>query len=690
MHYRLILSALLIAGLAHGQSNTRFLQVTKWQGTYNYKISMKGSQAGTSYTVDGEITGTFVVEQDPARPLRWTGNIISETGSFKLQSSSQDGCAVTDSFTGAPPLKNTTKEKDVLVNFYPEVWTMHLYRSNIPGAYSRNWCGAPLDMNVNQPLPVDTPEKAYPASGLAINESFTAISGNVSSVMANASVSLQILTWQGNVKLQPDGLEEYTLDVESGAYDSWRPTATPAAPWDGDPIDLSATLRLKSGGTPKATVDRFVWELVDTSSEPGISINFPSRASDRDLDMVFQPLEGQTPADDRLQKVTADSPPGLSNSARVVPRDWGGWSTLRVTAYVHNGPTVVGEYKGSGAKDVRLPKRASGSFTAEAWKKANGVTASDQSDEDSTPNGDGAAGDGLTLYEEYRGYYENGKHKEGNPKVKDYFLRNETGATGEGGAILFAIITDLAVHYRLAPAEFDTASRVINANYSASPHVVDQHGVWMKYAAFDGYAQAVSDGSGPSTPKHIQFVGLPAAGIRARKTAGATIDYASVTVAHELLHTVNVYHHGDNDQEVTWSISGGNLIETSDSGAMPIRVFKESGQDDTPGWIAYMGNRNLTEMPQYVGQSAGQHSGVENCVMRYDIAGAYPGKADSKIRYIPKPGEIPGVRLCSSSSGDGVNAPQHAPQPRYFNARAGRGGCKNQILVNDRITAPRR
>ena len=42
------------------------------------------------------------------------------------------------------------------------------------------------------------------------------------------------------------------------------------------------------------------------------------------------------------------------------------------------------------------------------------------------------------------------------------------------------------------------------------------------------------------------------------------------------------------------------------------------------------------------------------------------------------------TKLCTSGAGTGVNDASHKPQPRYGDAAAGRGNCRDQIRVSDK------
>ena len=79
---------------------------------------------------------------------------------------------------------------------------------------------------------------------------------------------------------------------------------------------------------------------------------------------------------------------------------------------------IVGYLDGDPSQtEVRLPMRSASSFIADSWKKSHGVNGvSDNADNETDPKGDGNPGDGLTLYEEYRGFIEDGQHIEGDPK----------------------------------------------------------------------------------------------------------------------------------------------------------------------------------------------------------------------------------------------------------------------------------
>jgi hypothetical protein len=92
-----------------------------------------------------------------------------------------------------------------------------------------------------------------------------------------------------------------------------------------------------------------------------------------------------------------------------------------------------------------------------------------------------------------------------------------------------------------------------------------------------------------------------------------------------------------------------------------------------------------------LGSKHGQHSGVEDCLMRYDIANTYVHKDRADGRYTIRGSETVGTALCGQATGTGVNQPERStPQPRYFDAAGSRGNCRVQVVVNDAAPAPKR
>ncbi len=514
--------------------------------------------------------------------------------------------------------------------------------------------------------------------------------------------------------LRPNRLSQYDVQVEIEGYQDWMPKAMPNGKTPGNKLVVRATLTDDKGNPAGQDAKKFIFELTGTSSEPGVAMNWPSReTAGTDLDLRMLPGdENQELAikDDKGQYAETKKD-GDSAAAVISSFDWGGHTFLHVTAVMADGEEVEGHLKGNGESAIPVPRREKGSDIASKWKEDNGVTGQADSDdqEDKPPSTawecHGHKGDGLTLYEEYRGFYARkddgteGGHFRGDPNRKDYFIVNTLkGAAkgdGEQGIGLFQMESRLNVHSKLS--EDEVSDRVINFNHGDAAHEVDQHAVIIKSdPAITSYAIARG---GPGTPGKISEVAVGTGfhpddwNVVTRGKAKILTKTFPAMIAHELLHAANVWHHGDRDKGlvrweahkygryfVVWETAVD--VDTGEEDGAPsiVTVLAENGRQLNPE--LFKNPRNL-----WVGSQYGQHSGVEDCLMRYDIATAYdPDYPAGNTRYlIAGEKEMTGIELCRAVKGTGVNASSHQPRPRYGDADRlnDRGNCQTHICVND-------
>jgi hypothetical protein len=327
----------------------------------------------------------------------------------------------------------------------------------------------------------------------------------------------------------------------------------------------------------------------------------------------------------------------------------------------------------------------------------------DNSDDDNFPVGDKHNGDGLTLYEEYRGYVHRDEWSDLNPNVKDFFVINNIAGYGVEGIRAAEDASKLKIHELDFKGEHN-GFRVVNFN-SQYAHRVDQHATLLEQGSRREYSEAVGSGFGRDnimgTPKDFDFVSM----------AGGPGEALPVEdIPHELFHTCNTYHHGEHDLRAAWTVKTGidgrlNIypatLVKNDDGTVTydtsivdsrIKLFLESNPDveiDNPRVLL-----QSKGMQVRIGMPHGQNSGNETCHMRYNNAMVYP-KGDSTteffwvwgadLNYTPQ-------LLCTAPDGYAFNHANHKPQPRFFEADTGclRGDCAGQLLVNDAINAPRR
>jgi hypothetical protein len=391
--------------------------------------------------------------------------------------------------------------------------------------------------------------------------------------------------------------------------------------------------------------------LHDVSTEKGICLNkgrssnpdlwFPRQAGfrvsdDQTVDVLCEPqiLAAPNPAHKHYRKARTRQ---AVTEATVTVRseDFGSWGWIEATAAgcVQIPPREAGAAVAcpagqccQGSNRVKLPRDDNGNNIADVAPQDDGGAAAD-TDGDTVPPGDGEDGDGLSNYEEYRGFMVlNGAveaHIRTNITDKDLFIYDDAGAgIGHYG------ISGFTIHFVRRDHLGGGSRRVINFNRGFATQGV-QHGLRLYHDNLGGDL-GYCFGTGPGPPKTATRVVVdPAAHV------GTPYDIAN-TRAHELGHGTNVRHHGEDD------------------------VF------DDP----VSGRRRINPR-------GGLTSGNFTCLMRYDNYARYwRWSAQRDYRY-PRP-EAPGVTFCASKLGTGPNR-----RPNNRNNRATLGNCRRQLRVND-------
>ncbi len=519
------------------------------------------------------------------------------------------------------------------------------------------------------------------------------------------------------------------LVVELDGYDTWLPEAGADEQTRGNSLTVRAKLQNSDGTPTTRTASRVTFQLVEgtVSRDPGVALNYPSKdiaTEDYDLRFEYELNDLVTISDDGQEAVIEGGSIAYA-AVELSSFDWGAYGALKVTAEVERGQTLLGKLLSTGDTEILIPKRTPGSFIADYWKQTNDAAGlPDDDDSDPEPVGDQHEGDGLSLYEEYRGFIENGEHFRSEPRRKDFFIRDTIGGRTKAGIAMFARGTGaggeagLHVHHEFLESEWDE-SNVINFN-GRTHRYVDQHGIYIIPGSQEFVSSVVSNNKMPGLPRNIRWLELSQSwmqGLQIWSDEAVNVnsnDYFDSTTAHELGHTVNVWHHGEHDVQAAWTIkrdeSGVPLRDTdgfpviteirlSNGGPGvwgPVEIRLESGARVAPRRIQRDGHMQLT-----LGMEQGQHSGDVSCVMRYINAAAYPLSNESNVRYLIRDnladgqgfGERPGQSFCASHVGTEVNDPgRTSPKPRYGNAHQiapngpkERGRCLHRVCVNDRL-----
>ncbi|MFI5133714.1 MAG: hypothetical protein ACHQEB_05230 [Chitinophagales bacterium] len=440
-------------------------------------------------------------------------------------------------------------------------------------------------------------------------------------------------------------------------------------PEEDNNVEMKSELMYKDGDWKPALAHMcriHFFELLDVSTEKGVCLNspVPKDAYDcRDLKLknedkheAFDDKKAAGKCDQKEMYLQARTQrPEKEYTLKVYSLDFGSYGFLRSFANVNKGgrDSIRGEKPvyisiPVKASDVRHPQgrpkktvygddRVTIPFDIDenhiadnGWTTAGGVAVPDPRnnnvDEDDKPTGDKFKGDGLTTYEEYRGFKVSTKkgdiHIRTNYEVKDVFVRNENNLD----IGLYTSLSELDVHEISEPQYIDDNKRVINFNFNKATHLVDQMGLHLvdkgSSAALLGIA--FSRTGQPTIPNWETEIRIYTTNIKSlckRLKLDENKKLAAV-VAHELLHGNNVCHHGEGDPDVEKAF---DLVH-------------------------------------------GLRSGNIDCVMRYDNIGIALSKNPEAI----------GSILCESAAGTGYNANgQH-----FQDAARNRGNCKGQIRIS--------
>jgi len=508
------------------------------------------------------------------------------------------------------------------------------------------------------------------------------------------------LSWN----IEPAQRVEVVVSLEP-SYQDWVPEAdlkNQRNEFEGNNIKITAELLTACATGPVLAPDKFRFELVKVSREPGVCMNYPpSGNANTKPDLRFNerlnPANKFTLLNEGTVLETLPGNTATKVTASLSAYDFGAYATLKVTALV-GGVTNVGYLKADPARptNILLPKRQEPSKIADAWKDQHQVRdLADEDDSDNTPVGDKHKGDGFSLYEEYRGFAENQKHIRTDPEVKDLFVRDQIGGAGVKEQIIkFSRTSEIDVHHKLRPGEMAVDARM-NFNHGYA-YLHDQHGLYVRGRQEQtGISEAVTKAgfdtnlvSTPGTTSRIELDPVEI-GLDLRNVNNVRIfrELAVDSLAHELGHGCSVYHHGDSDEPVLllrqFNPDGSSFLIATDGNRA--RVVFEDGVSAVGLSYTKVGTNQVLVLN--TGERQGQHSGNMDCIMRYHVADTFPSQFDPQhlfYRFNPEDQDSRTL-FCESAAGTKANAssPGKPSWPRFGDAAEKRGDCKHQLCVND-------
>lgn len=180
------------------------------------------------------------------------------------------------------------------------------------------------------------------------------------------------------------------------------------------------------GNDEKCVAEEIKFNFLDVSKEKGRYMNDKEKYEDTEDDLKFSDLnQGFT-----VTGWTASKPlSGKSQTveAYIVCNDYGAFGKLGATVKV-KGTWYTAEADGTPDQFITIPLDLNDNKIADSWEKQNNVYGKPGTwDEDPNPKGQKRPGDGMTNYEEYRGFTVSDgaggtEHKRMNPLQKEIFV----------------------------------------------------------------------------------------------------------------------------------------------------------------------------------------------------------------------------------------------------------------------------
>lgn len=325
----------------------------------------------------------------------------------------------------------------------------------------------------------------------------------------------------------------------------------------GNSVLVTATLT--SGGPDRRIM--FVLDLI--TAEPGICMNYggPADSDYYDLDMKFVKQAAPLPVNDAFDTpvvVGLDSMEIISTNkesaiaVEVTSFDYGGYARIQAMAVDENDQPI-----GVPSDSLSLPAdENNGNSIADSWSGdetpdhlAGFGTNSDMGwDDEKWPGWDdtppvapeGSTGDGITRFEEYRGFMRIADsstsppsigHVQLSPEVRELFVHRESQSDLSFGGLdqLLTVIditadqmngaqydsewdpaTSQPIDYKGSVVE-DVGPRVVNFNYPLPPlgspgHERDQHGLWLSITTEAAVTPPPAWIGGPVIPGHYEGI----------------------------------------------------------------------------------------------------------------------------------------------------------------------------------------
>jgi len=424
-------------------------------------------------------------------------------------------------------------------------------------------------------------------------------------------------------------------------------------------------------------------KLTDVSTEPGTCLNSKDHNNNKP-DLSFD-LENSSTRFYLVDSTTAQSIEEVTSAEiSILAKDYGAFGKLSAEIFYD------GKWQSIKTEDnkteIKIPEDENDNFIADKWEKDNGIYGKNlrsNNDDEDKPKLDGLNGDGLSVYEEYRGVISKGQHKRLDPKFKDLIIENNIGDIISGGLQLFESASKIKVT-ELKNGEMPQ-DRIVNYN-NQTGHKMDQYGIIINRKGGGGgdhiQGEALPDNIFHKTPKICKVINIFDAALNFDYEAeidsqdreqASEEEYIrmkglsiNITVAHEIGHSVGAEHHATkrNSKEITIS------FEIPERHKNVYKVYDISGNEITTYPISIL---------QPISYDHGPASGDVNCIMCYTNLFLWV-RRDTNIETYWRIKPLPiTTKFCNSPLATGINKTNNG----FSDAIDGAGNCLKQMRVKD-------
>lgn len=446
------------------------------------------------------------------------------------------------------------------------------------------------------------------------------------------------------------------------------------------------------------------FKLTDVSIEPGYCNNYPLNATDKGKsDLKFdESLKNASHATYDSQELKTKDYYGENFIAIITSYDYGSFGKLTATVTLEYGTQIPAHFKNDKKTVITLPKDENNNQVADEWEIEQGVYQKNYSTfwDGETQDNNNHDGDGLTLYEEYRGIIAKGQHRRLNPKVKDIIIANTSQqkldeAIGFFSKACNGSIVPIEVK---AGDELDVNNPIVNKN-SDFAKSGDQYGIVLKIVnnlmgddgtvvlgqAFVKHNIAIGAENGNGLQSHIPGANEPVAAspkdvnyLALNDTLLGDNSLFDYSFAHELGHCLGVQHHGN---------SKTHQFDNFDRYLFQKKDFLFISEDGTPQKTDQFLNNLNNYVPMEAALPGSQAGGDVGCIMCYNQAYefSFPNDIKGNVLIVCDIRHPNGRYFCTNQKGTDRNDPNTSnkhPYSVFGNAITG-GNCTGSILVKD-------